>query len=81
MPLAERVRVLTAFKTSDGLLEWLRVPMGLKNAAAYFQKAMVTEVLNDIVHHGCEIYLDDCIIHGSSEDEFVRNLERVITVS
>ena len=39
---------------------------------------MVTEVLNDIVHHGCEIYLDDCIIHGSSEDEFVGNLERVL---
>ena len=53
MPLAERVRVLTAFKTSDGLLEWLRVPMGVKNAAAYFQKAMVSVSVRNEVLEAC----------------------------
>ena len=52
--------------------------MGLKNAAAYFQKAMVTEVLNEIVHHGCEIYLDDCIVHGTTDDDFIQKLTTVL---
>ena len=78
MPLAKRVQMHTAFKTADGLYEWTRVPMGLKNAAAYFQKAMVTEVLNKIVHHGCEIYLDDCIVHGTTDDDFLENLNTVL---
>ena len=78
MPLAKRVQATTSFKTDDGIFEWTRVPMGLKNAAAYFQKAMVTEVLNEIVHHGCEIYLDDCIVHGTTDDDFIQKLTTVL---
>ena len=36
MPLADKCKAFTAFITSHGLFEWRRVPMGLKNAAAYF---------------------------------------------
>ncbi len=48
-PLSAESRALTAFITSHGLYEWTRVPMGLKNAAAYFQEIMSTEVLNGLV--------------------------------
>jgi hypothetical protein len=42
MPLASNSREYTAFITSHGLFEWTRVPMGLKNAPAYFQEIMST---------------------------------------
>ena len=34
MPLSADSRQYTAFKTAHGLFEWLRVPMGIKNAGA-----------------------------------------------
>jgi hypothetical protein len=39
-PLAENSRYITAFICFLGILQWLRVPMGLKGAGAYFQQMM-----------------------------------------
>ena len=78
MPLAADSRQYTAFKTAHGLYEWLRVPMGLRNAAAYFQQRMATEVLNDIVHKDCELYLDDVLIHAQTEEQFLKSLEEIL---
>ena len=44
-PLHENSRVYTAFITFMGIFEWLRVPMGLKEAPAYFQSILATIVL------------------------------------
>ena len=78
MPLAESAKKWTAFKTSKGLYEWERVPMGLRNAAAYFQQAMATEVLNGLVHNTCELYLDDILIHATTEAEFLTRLKDIL---
>ena len=78
MPLAESAKRWTAFKTSKGLYEWERVPMGLRNAAAYFQQAMATEVLNGLVHNTCELYLDDILIHATTEAEFLARLKDIL---
>ena len=76
-PLSANSRSLTAFITSHGLFEWNRVPMGLKNAAAYFQEVMASEVLNGLVNHILEVYLDDVVTHASTEDQFVERLELI----
>ena len=65
-PLAESSRHLTAFITLAGMYEWLRVPMGLKGAPAYFQRIMSTVVLAGLIYKICEIYLDDVIVHAKS---------------
>ena len=78
MPLAESAKKWTAFKTAKGLYEWERVPMGLRNAAAYFQQTMATEVLNGLVHNTCELYLDDILIHATTEEEFLTRLKEIL---
>ena len=44
--------------------------MGLKGAPSYFQQAMATVVLAGLMYVICELYLDDIIVHGKTEDEF-----------
>ena len=76
-PLSKASTMFTAFITAMGLFEWNRVPMGLKGAPSYFQQMMVTFVLAGIIYRICEVYLDDIVIHGKTEDEFVTNLRTV----
>ena len=61
----------TAVITPFGLFEFLRMPMGLKNAAQAFQRLM------DSVCAGLEfvfVYLDDILIASESEDQHVKHL-------
>ncbi len=51
--------------------------MGLKGSGPYFQRSMQNKVLNGLVYEICEIYIDDILIHGKSEAEFLRNVRRV----
>jgi len=76
-PLAESSRNLTAFITLMGFYEWLRVPMGLKGAPAYFQRIMATVVLTGLIYKICEIYLDDVIVYASTIDELIKNLTKI----
>ena len=71
----EQSRALTAFITSFGTYEWTRCPFGLKGAPSYFQRAMHTEVLTDLLYQICEVYLDDILFWGESEDEYLQRLE------
>jgi hypothetical protein len=52
--------------------------MGLKGAPSYFQRVMSTHVLGGLINVICELYLDDLIIFGTTEDEFLRHLELVL---
>ena len=51
--------------------------MGLKGAAPYFQRSMQNKVLNGLVYEICEIYIDDVLILGKSEAEFLRDVRQV----
>ena len=77
-PIAEHCKHLTAFITPNGLYEWERVAMGLCGAPSYFQRAMTNEVLVGLIYDICEVYLDDIIIHGQTEEEFLANLRKVL---
>ena len=76
-PLSKASQEYTAFITHMGLYKWLRVPMGLKGAPSYFQHQMQQNVLGPLTGTCCEIYLDDIIVFGATEDEFAANLAKV----
>jgi hypothetical protein len=66
----------TAFSTPDGHFEYTRMPFGLKNAPATFQRLMNT-VLRGLQNEEMLVYLDDIIIFASNlweHDKKVRQL-------
>jgi hypothetical protein len=70
-------RKYTTFKTYAGSYQWTRVPFGLKGAPSYFQAQMAL-ALEDLVERICELYVDDFVIYGRTEEEFVENLRTVL---
>jgi len=78
-PIDEESKKFTAFATRKGVYRWRRLPMGLTGAGSYFQHALSTQVLQGVLHHGVELYLDDCMVHASSLEEFLERLEDVFT--
>lgn len=74
IPLAEPARAKTAFTVpGHGLYEFLRMPFGLANAPATFQRLMDRIVPRDIAR----VYLDDIVVPGASFDQALANLRRV----
>jgi hypothetical protein len=76
-PISLNSRKWTCFMTSRGVYEWCRLPMGLKGAPSYFQRVISQEVLQGLVGTICELYIDDIIVHASTEEQF---LERLSTI-
>lgn len=77
MPIHPNAQPLTAFITPFGLFEFRRVPFGLRNAPAYFQRSMAL-VLNGLLGNACEVYLDDIVIYAPTPDAFCANLALVL---
>jgi len=76
--LDEKSRKYASFITSSGgLYEPNRVWMGLKTAGSYFQQQIAHHVLSDCIYDCCEVYIDDVIIFGETEEEFLANLSKV----
>lgn len=67
----------TAFSTAQGHFEFLRMPFGLKNAPATFQRAM-NYILGDYIGHICYVYLDDIIIIGYNLKNHLENIEKIL---
>lgn len=66
----------TAFNVENGHYEYLRMPFGLKNAPATFQRVM-DHVLRDLQHKVCLVYMDDIIIFSTTLEEHIKNLRSV----
>ncbi|XP_064486027.1 uncharacterized protein LOC135398567 [Ornithodoros turicata] len=72
----------TSFMTHNGTYQWTRMPFGLRNAPATFQKAMSNILENLEPRHpkcGVRVYLDD-ILFAQNVPEFLRLLREVLTL-
>ena len=68
-------RKMCTINTHKGLYQYTRLPFGIASAPAIFQKLM-DSVLQGMSRTVC--YFDDILITGDSEDEHLKNLERVL---
>ena len=66
----------TAFTTYSGLYEFRKMPFGLVNAPATFQRLMEV-VLSGLARGNCHVYLDDVLVFGRTLEEHNANLARV----
>ncbi|XP_076660006.1 uncharacterized protein LOC143363281 [Halictus rubicundus] len=77
IPIADDSIEKTAFVTPDGHYEYLRMPFGLCNAPAVFQRA-INKALGNLRNTVALVYLDDILIPSQTIEEGFVNLEKVL---
>ena len=75
--VAEEDRDKTTFSCHVGMYRFLRMPFGLVNAPATFQRAMDI-ILSEVRWESVLVYLDDVIIFSRSFEEHVKHLDLVL---
>ncbi|XP_055908582.1 uncharacterized protein K02A2.6-like [Eupeodes corollae] len=77
IPIEESSIEKTAFVTPDGHFEYLRMPFGLANAPAVFQRA-INKALGTLMDKTALVYMDDVLIPSSTVEEGIKNLDLVL---
>jgi hypothetical protein len=78
IPLDEKSKEYTAFSTSKGHWQWCRLPFGLRNAPAAFQREIM-KVLQEFSQRKVTVYIDDILINDVSFDDHLELVRQVLT--
>ena len=68
----------TTFTCPFGTFAYRRMPFGLCNAPATFQRCMLS-IFSDMVERILEVFMDDFSVFGDSFDDCLSNLKKVLT--
>ena len=68
----------TTFTCPYGTFAFRRMPFGLCNAPATFQRLMMS-IFSDMVEKIIEVFMDDFSVFGPSFDDCLKNLELVLS--
>ena len=77
IPIAAEDRNKTAFSCGWGTFRFTRMPFGLHNAPATFQRLM-QRVLHSVLNKCALVYLDDIIVYSKNLEEHLKHLDTVL---
>ncbi|GJX19978.1 reverse transcriptase domain-containing protein [Tanacetum coccineum] len=72
--MAESDEEKMAFHTSQGVYCYTKMPFGLKNAGATYQR-LVDKAFDSQVGRNIEVYVDDLVIKSQTEAEMLRDID------
>ncbi|GKD14986.1 reverse transcriptase domain-containing protein, partial [Tanacetum coccineum] len=72
--MAEEDEEKTEFITNQGIFCYTKMPFGLRNAGATYQR-LVDKTFHEQIGRNLEVYVDDLVIKSRTEDEVVRDIE------
>ena len=79
VPIAERDRDRTTFTSHMGTFRYKRMPFGLRNAPATFQRALDI-ILSGVRWKTCLVYIDDVVIFSKTQEEHFEHVNHVLSL-
>nr|GEW07992.1 reverse transcriptase domain-containing protein [Tanacetum cinerariifolium] len=73
--MAEEDEEKIAFITSQGVFCYSKMPFGLKNAGATYQR-LVDKAFQKQINRNLEVYVDDLVIKSCTEKEVIKDIEK-----
>ena len=77
IPIAPEDQEKTTFTCPYGTFAYKRMPFGLCNAPATFQRCM-TAIFHELMEDSMEVFMDDFSVFGDSFDRCLANLEKML---
>jgi hypothetical protein len=77
IPLDEADRDKKTFCSHARTFRFLRMPLGLRNAPATFQRA-IEIIISGLKWRTCLVYLDDIIIYSNSREDHYHHVDEVL---
>ncbi|GJR99370.1 reverse transcriptase domain-containing protein [Tanacetum coccineum] len=77
IPIAPEDQAKTTFTCPYGTFAYRRMPFGLCNAPATFQRCM-TAIFHDMVEDFMEVFMDDFLVFSNSFDQCLDNLDKML---
>ncbi|GJY54159.1 reverse transcriptase domain-containing protein [Tanacetum coccineum] len=77
IPIAEEDKEKTAFFTREGIFYYKRLPFGLKNAGATYQR-LIDKVFSHHMGRNMEVNVDDMVIMSDSEKKMMADITETL---
>ena len=77
IPITPKDQEKTTFTCPYGTFAFRRMPFGLYNTPATFQRCMMS-MFSNLVEEAIEIFMDDFSVYGSSFENCLENLETIL---